>query len=151
MKARKVLRHVLANSASPLETKTLLQFCMPLRKGGFNLPFTQMNLELEDACGMDLSKQSSFSLDLVAPEFKVCIEYDGEEFHQDASKDKARRNVLAALGWQVFPLDKGVLYNPAATERFANQVAKYMGVRIRKPKCWDQKFIDLRHDLDLPV
>ena len=34
---------------------------------------------------------------------------DDEEFHWNVSKDKRRRNALAALGWTIFPIDKYVL------------------------------------------
>ena len=88
---------------------------------------------------------------MAAPDLKACIEYDGELYHSDAGKDVQRRNALAALGWHVFPLGKDVLYDPVATERFAYQVAKGLGIRIRKPACWEERFVELRHDLDLPV
>ena len=134
-----------------METKTMLQFCIPLRKGGFNLPFKEMNYEISPGREALVSGQDGFSLDLANPDLGVCIEYDGGEYHRDASKDKRRRNALAALGWEVFPIDKEVLYDPIATERFANQVARYLGLRIRKPSSWDEKFIELRRALDLPV
>jgi hypothetical protein len=50
-----------------------------------------------------------FRLDLAYPKSKVCVEYDGEEFHSDEvarKRDKARRKWLRDHGWTVIVIDK---------------------------------------------
>ena len=150
-KAKRALRYVLDNSASPMEGKTMLQFCMPLRYGAFNLPFDRMNYDIKAGRNRALAEQDSFSVDLASEKLHVAIEYDGKEHHLDSSKDKRRRNMLKALGWTVFPLEKDVLYNPTRTEKFALQVAKFLGYRLQRKSSWDDAYIRLRHELDLPV
>lgn len=154
-KALHALRNVAANSGSPAETKMKLQFSAPLNDGSFGLPFEFMNYVIKGAGNragnQHLTEQGSYCVDLASPEHRTALEYDGQDYHEDASHDKRRRNALKALGWEVFPVDKSILYNPDATERLAYQVARHMGRRIRKPRCWESKFVKLRTELELPV
>ena len=77
------------------------------------------------------------------------MEFDGEDYHKDAGKDKRRRNELEAMGWAIFPIDKHVLHDPLATIRVAGQVAKRMGVRLRRSASWEARFHNLRRELGL--
>ena len=128
-----------------------LQFCHPFWHGGFATPFTCMNYSISSNGLRSLMEQGSYCLDLACPEQKVALEYDGREYHEDRGADYRRRNALRALGWQVFPVDKSILYDAEATMKLGLQLDKYMGVRVRKPRRWEQRFIELRKDLGLPV
>ena len=150
-KARKALRWVVGNSGSPAESKMKLQFGNPLWAGGMGLPFTHLNFDVRAGRLAYLSEQNEFCIDYVNPDLKKGMEYDGEDCHQDASKDKRRRNALEALGWHVFPIDKSVLYDAEATKQAGQQIARYLGVRQRFPKNWQEKFESLRRQLQLPV
>ena len=149
--ALRALKWVLPNSGSPEETRTKIQYANPMRQGGFGLPFTAMNFDVSAARLRGLSEQDNYSIDLVDPDSRIGLEYDGEESHKDSSKDKRRRNELKALDWNIFPIDKTVLYNPAATERLAHHLAKAMGVRLRKPRGWESRYVKMRDELGLPV
>jgi very-short-patch-repair endonuclease len=53
-----------------------------------------------------------FRLDLAYPELKICIEYDGEQFHsspEDRARDRARREWLRRHGWIVIVVTKADL------------------------------------------
>lgn len=150
-KAGRGLQWVLSNSGSPMETKMALQFRLPLRKGGFALPFDAMNFDVHAGSRLQLCEQGVYCIDMVASDLKVGMEYDGEEYHCDRSSDLRRRNALLAMGWTVFPVDKGILFNPEATMKLGHQVAKHMGIRLQKPKNWEQRFEQLRKELQLPV
>lgn len=150
-KARRALKRMFENSASPEETKTAIQFCNPVRCGSFALPFKELNYDFKIGRRLLISEQTEYSLDLANPVLKEAIEYDGKDSHKDPGKDKRRRNALAALGWRVYPIDRSVLYNPDETVRFAHQMAKIVGIRIRRPADWESRFIELRKDLGLPV
>lgn len=150
-RAARALRWVVANSGSPAETQMKLQFCQPLWCGGFALPFGVMNYDVRAGRLSRITEQGDYCIDLVNPRLKVGLEYDGALYHLDASKDKRRRNALASLGWTVFPIDKAVLYDPVATEKAARQIARFLGIRIQKPRCWESRFVELRRDLGLPV
>ena len=149
--ARAALEFVAANSASPEETRSWVQFCLPARYGSFGLDFTHMNYDVRAGRLAKLTMQNAYSVDIANPTSKKGMEYDGGPYHQDASADKRRRNELKALGWDIFPLDASVLYNPDATIRFAGQVAKNMGRRLRLSATWERKFVQLRKDIGLPV
>lgn len=150
-KAREALRWVIGNSGSPAESKMKLQFGNPRWTGGLGLPFTHMNYDVSAGRLANLTEQNDFCIDYVNPVLKVGLEYDGEESHLDSGKDKRRRNALEALGWHVFPIDKSVLYNAEATKQAGLQIAKYLGLRIRFPKNWDERYEHLRKELRLPV
>ena len=149
--AREALRWVIGNSGSPAESKMKLQFGNPRWTGSLGLPFTHMNYDVSAGRLANLTEQNEFCIDYVNPVLKVGLEYDGEESHLDSGKDKRRRNALEALGWHVFPIDKSVLYNAEATKQAGLQIAKYLGLRIRFPKDWDEKYEHLRRELHLPV
>lgn len=42
-----------------------------------------------------------YCLDIAVPELKLCFEYDGSYWHQDAEKDRIRDEVLERYGWTV--------------------------------------------------
>lgn len=51
-----------------------------------------------------------YRLDLAYPKSKVCVEYDGREFHDDdlaCERDRKRRKWLRDHGWTVIVVDKG--------------------------------------------
>lgn len=148
-KALKALRWVLANSGSPMETKMQLLLCMPMWAGGFALPFDAMNYDVSAERISTLATQGSFCIDLAASKRRVGVEYDGEEFHRDASRDKRRLNALKALHWEVFPIDRAVLFSAENTERVAFQVARCMRVRKQKPGNWESRYASLREELGL--
>ncbi|MBQ9042995.1 MAG: hypothetical protein IJ111_09320 [Eggerthellaceae bacterium] len=148
-KARTALRWVLPNSGSPEETNMQLLLRLPLSRGGFNLPFSKMNYAVLPGRLSGLANQASYSIDLANPHLKIGVEYDGAAYHLDQSADKRRRNDLKALGWDIFPIDKSVLYDARATVNVADQLAKRMGVRLRKQSSWEGKYLRLRSDLGL--
>ncbi len=150
-KALSALRWVAPNSASPYETKVKMVFCHPLSKGGFGLPLSHMNYDIQAGRLQHIMAQSKYSLDLADPRRKVALEYDGDEYHQNSSDDKRRRNELTALGWTVYPIDKAVFHDPDATIRLAEQIARRMKVRLRRSPAWEQKYLKLRQELHLPT
>lgn len=150
-KALAALRWVMPNSGSPYETKMKLVYCHPLSRGGLCLPFTDMNYDVRAGRLSRITFQSKYSIDMVDRFRKAAMEFDGEEGHQDSSKDKRRRNELAAMGWGLFPIDKRVFHDPDATVRVGEQVARYMRVRLRRSASWEKSYLKLRRELNLPV
>ena len=115
------------------------------------LPFTHLNYDVRAGRLAKLTEQNEFCIDFVNPELKFGMEYDGEESHLNPSKDKRRINALDGLGWRVFPIDKTVLYNPLATKEVGLQIAHALGLRLRFSECWQDRFEQLRKELELPV
>ena len=149
-KAIEALRWVVPNSGSPMESKTWLVYRLPRRLGGFNLPFDALNYDVSAGRLANLTIQNDFSIDIACCERHFGLEYDGHDYHQDTFQDKRRRNELAALGWEIFPIEKSTLYSAEATERVAHQLARRLGVRLQDPKNWESRYDKLREALGLP-
>ena len=148
-KASKALRWILPNSGSPMETKMALVFRPPLGKGGFALPFDAMNYDVRAGRHTNLCEQGLYCIDMASRKFMIGLEFDGREYHLDIAKDMRRRNALLAMGWEIFPMDKTILNDAEATEKLGYQVAKRMGIRLQKPKGWEDKYTQLRLSLGL--
>ena len=79
-----------------------------------------------------------FRLDLAYPGLKICVEYDGEEFHDSAearASDNTRRQWLRDHGWIVIVLTKDD-FTPEAVARWTEQLrrsieARRVTVRLR--------------------
>ncbi len=151
IKALEALHWVLPNSGSPLETKMAIQFCSPLWRGGFALPFTHMNWDMKVGRLARVAEQSEYCIDLANPVLSEGLEYDGDDSHPNPSKDKRRRNALQAFGWSTFAIDKAVLLDPDATRKAGLQIAKHMGLRLQFPTRWERNFVALRTALNLPT
>ena len=150
-RATEALRWVVPNSGSPLESKMWLQYRLPRSRGGFNLPFDAMNYDVRSGRSAMLTTQDDFSIDMVCTTRGFGLEYDGRDYHEDAAHDKRRRNELAALGWEIAPIDKSTLYDAEQTERAAHQIARRLGVRLQDPSGWERHYCELRQALDLPI
>ena len=150
-KAKKALPYIVTNSGSPEETRSWVQFTLPVRYGGFGLKFTHMNYPVNPERLANMVDKGWYELDMVSKELKFALEYDGAESHLDPGADKRRRNDLKVLGWDVYPIDSSVLYNPEKTKSTAEQLAKLMGTRIRYGKGWADAYAELRQSIGLPV
>ena len=151
VKTHDTLNWILANSGSPAETRLYIQFALPLRKGGFGLPLDAFNYDVRAEKLSGIMEQNEYSIDLVNSKWRIGIEYDGKDYHEDTWKDIRRRNELAVIGWRVFPTNMSTLYNPDATLRFGMQMRQVFKLRNRFPQCWEQKFEKLRTSIGLPV
>ena len=112
VKARKALKHLVAGSASPMETTMAMLLCLPLRMGGYALPQPRMNhavnprgrsrLAVDDKC---------YYCDLIWPNANIALEYDGREHHGTVNKmadDATRRNNLLDRGVSVLTVTQNV-------------------------------------------
>lgn len=73
-------------------------------------------------------------LDLGWKEFKVAVEYDGNEHHSSPTartRDQHRRDALRARGWRVIPVDRSVF--PARTASLIETVANTLMENGWKP------------------
>jgi len=77
-----------------------------------------------------------YRLDLAYPLHRICIEYDGVEFHtldRDREADRERRDWLRARGWKVLVITKDDL-EPAAVERWTAEVRALLTRPTRWPR-----------------
>lgn len=137
-KATKAARHIVAGSASPMESALVSLLCLPNTYGGYSLPRPLLNHEVK------LSKRSKLKLpttmtgvlrpDLCWPKEKLVIEYDSDLFHSGVEKlnrDSRRRAILELEGYHVISVTKKQLYGEIAFDEIAKTVARYLDCRIR--------------------
>ncbi len=148
-KALQALEWVKGNSGSPAETQLFLLLTIPTRRGGFGLPFDHLNHDVTPKSFAPFANQSNYSIDIANIEMHVGVEYDGQLFHDNPEKDKRRRNELKALGWDIFPIGKDILWNPERAIQFAHLLAKRMKIRFRPTNTWHNKYLELRRSLGL--
>lgn len=77
-----------------------------------------------------------FRLDLAYRHARICVEYDGEEFHtsaEDRASDEARRRWLRAHGWYVIVLTKDS-FTEAAVRAWVGELREQLAVRTRRPR-----------------
>lgn len=131
-----VLDLALPGSWSPRETSSFLMLTVPGVLGGYALPKPTLNHEVEfgrmERCLID--KQSLF-LDLYWEESRVAFEYDGGD-HLDprrAAEDKARRNLLSAMGYRLLIVEKTHLADARLLDQQINVLARMLDVELEQP------------------
>ncbi|MDO4442462.1 MAG: hypothetical protein Q4B69_01110 [Slackia sp.] len=139
-RARRALRFVVDDSASPMETVLALLLSMPRALGGYGLPKPVMNMRINAAeyeRGMlgSAARPNFFKGDICWPKANVCVEYDSDAFHTGSDRiahDSWRRSELGLTGFSVITVTKGQLYDCDSLDRVARLLAKSIGVRVRK-------------------
>ena len=135
--ARRALRSVLPDSASPMETVLVMLLCLPRMLGGYGLPAPQLNgrVEVNRRRGA-LVSQEFYVCDLLWRDAGVAIEYDSTTFHSGAdrmARDARRRGELAALGVHIETVTSEQVFHWAQTDKLAARMAKLLKVRVRPP------------------
>ncbi len=88
---------------------------------GLPPPYTQWPIEADG--------RTIFRLDLAYPRHRVCVEYDGEEFHSSAEArqhDEARRQWLRDHGWTVIVVGKHD-FDATSVSRWTKELAVALG------------------------
>lgn len=78
-----------------------------IRDDGLPMPEPQYVVKVD--------RWTTYRLDLAYPRLKICVEYDGEEFHSSAEQkaaDEKRRTWLRDHGWKVIVVTKDDLSGP---------------------------------------
>lgn len=134
-KARRALRYVQNDSASPMETILTLILCLPYKLGGYGLPCPQLNYRIDVPLSLRKKADRSYCKgDLCWPEFNLCVEYDSELHHSAADQrhsDARRRSTLIMLDYTVISVTPDQLFDSGACNRLAHQIAELTGKRLR--------------------
>lgn len=134
-KARRALRYITPNSASPMETILIMLLCLPFNLGGYALPVPFQNYRIDfPKRSRNLCSKQYYVCDLYWPEAKLAIEYDSDEGHTGSlniTVDASKRNELLHLGITVITVTRLHLKNPEHVDRIARLVAKRLGNRYR--------------------
>lgn len=134
--ARRALRFLADNAASPPEIDACLLLCLPVMCGGYGCPVPEMNghVRLRPSAARALGYEDCFC-DLLWRDARCAVEYTSEMHHTGygkQAKDEMRRAALEAMGYQVLLLTKPQLYNQVAFEGVARLVLRALGRRMPK-------------------
>ena len=136
--AKAALPHIVAHSASPMETFDVMAITLPYRLGGYGLRRPLMNNEVkltEDA--KRIAKKRTCYGDMSYPEISLDIEHYGQYDHtlnDDWANDRARANALKRDGFEVIELTKDQVGDLIAFECIIKHIAKHLGKRLRADK-----------------
>lgn len=104
--AQRALRWVRDGSASPMETVVSCMLHLPSRMGGFGFRAPELNCQVRlDAAAQRITGTAYAKVDAGYPGAEIGFEFDGEEYHRDAEKDRRRREALAHMGWTIYVLN----------------------------------------------
>lgn len=151
-KARRALRYITPNSASPMETILIMLLCLPFNLGGYALPVPLQNYRIDfPKRSRNLCSKQYYVCDLYWPDAKLAIEYDSDEGHTGSlniTVDASKRNELLHLGITVITVTRLHLKNPEHVDRIARLVAMRLGERFRNGERGNpEKRRELRQEL----
>ena len=157
--ALKASAYLMDGSASPREAVLESIMTLPPRLQGFSMPKPQLNygipVDLPDP--QDPSKQLVLHGDIVWPEARLVVEYDGEQHGQqdNHASDKQRDHLLLDAGFEVVRFTDQSIRSGAELERLAHTINRK--AHLRKPASqlqWDSSKEALLDELlnrsDLP-
>lgn len=125
-RALQALEYVLEGSRSPKETELAMKLGLPCRLGGFGLSGFTMNPKLAlGSFGQKITGKSYCIPDLLWPEHKVDVEYNGRGWHsspEQRESDLCRRQALAAEGYTVLTVDQRAIERPEALRAVADEI-----------------------------
>ena len=147
-------RYVLDNAASPMEAKIALLLTLSTRLGGYGRPRPALNVSVNlSSAARTIYPHVACRPDLFWEDFRLDVEYDGEESHDGEAahaKDVARAAALATDGINDITLTKQQVYSEDAFDAMARLVAQALGSPLRI-RCADfpVKRAALRRELGL--
>ncbi len=152
---RPLLRYVVDDSASPMESIVLMLLCLPSKLGGYQLPIPQHNVEIPiTERARSQTKRKSLVCDLYWWEFHLDVECDSTLYHSSKEQlgiDSDRRIILDAMGHQYVGITRWQLEHD---EDFLNAVLairRAMGLKLRNaPEAIQKKRVALREYLVTP-
>lgn len=152
VKALRAIRHLMPNSASPMETVLAMLLSLPYGLGGYGLEKPKLNYRIDvPPSRRDLADRGYCLCDLCWPDAKLAVEYDSKLHHTDLdsqSSDARRRGTLIALGFTVITVLPGHVTDGGALNRLARQAAKLTGKRLRyRDPEFTRKHLELRDQL----
>lgn len=109
---------LMPNVASPKESEIrlrLLQHDVPLPRTNYVVP------------NATFKSGSAMTLDLAWPEFRVAVEYDGDQHRTDKTqwyRDQQKRDWLQNHGWRIFVANAATLADEASHEEFAWRLSR---------------------------
>ncbi|HSS67904.1 MAG TPA: hypothetical protein VLK34_05090 [Nocardioidaceae bacterium] len=114
------LRHLVSLATGKAESPGESWIRLAIYDANLPAPLVQVTVMVEGR---------EFRLDLAYPKHRVCIEYDGEEFHstlEQRAHDEARRELLRRHKWTVIVVTKADL-DRAGISRWTREIRDALG------------------------
>lgn len=131
-KASMATRHIIENSASPMETCSALLLTLPRRLGGYGLPKPFLNYRLDLTFEQRIAlKRESITVDMMWPSGKMAIEYESTAWHRGGEKfvqDSIRRNDIRSLGYDVTTITLNEYKSALRMDNIAKSIARKLGI-----------------------
>lgn len=132
-RAKQAARHIHDGSASPMETSVHMRFSLPSKLGGYGLPRSLLNHEINlNNRARRLAKTETCRCDIYFPKIKLDVEFNSVEFHKNRiQEDAARSAALKFMGLEVLSITKRQYDEYFAFGELVRGIAKMHGRRMR--------------------
>lgn len=149
---RRAVKRSAEGAASPREIELFLLASLPARLGGYGLTGCRLNPEYRpqehERALLDRASRQSVRMDLLWEKRCVALEYQGADHVRQLSEDRARINMLSAMGYTVLQVDNEQMLSAERFHALMEQLAKRLGRKL--PACdreWRQRNRTLRERL----
>ena len=137
-KAKRAIRYLLDNSASPMETKLSIILTLPYMLGGYGFQAPELNSRIIPSKTVKKSVSRAFyTCDLFWPDYFLAVEYDSAQHHsgsEQINSDAKKKNSLTLMGITVITVTKQQLHNGTEFEKVARVIANCLGKRRKFSK-----------------
>ena len=131
----KILRYIIPNSGSPMETCLVIVLTLPKRLGGYGLPAPLLNHKVVDSNHRNGGISNTYYVDIFWPKYNLAVEYDSDVYHfsdpAQSRRDSERRLNLRRLGIETLSVTSDQVRTTTALDKTAEAIASAMGIRLR--------------------
>ena len=125
-------------SASPMEAALFALLCLPIRNGGYGLPFPELNGKIVLSWRQErLTGTRSMRFDFLWRDVGFAVEYDSDAYHvegvtpEKVLRDKRRINAAKIAGIDVLTITRNTVMKRTSFDLFASELAQRLGKRQR--------------------
>ena len=131
---KRLLPFVREGARSPMEVRLVLLLCLPMRYGGYGLPWPELNASVSVGDSREVGGVVTLAPDLLWRDASFALEYDSTAYHaSDRARDgdSIRRNTLGQAGVAVESVRASQILDGRHMDNVARAVAKHLGVQMR--------------------
>lgn len=131
---RRLLPFLVDGARSPMEARLTLLLCLPVRLGGYGLPWPRLNVSLPVPSAAGACGDEPITPDLYWAAARFAIEYDSWAHHSSSTAfgaDSIRRNALSLAGVTAMSVTTPQVLDTKHMDAVARVVARQVGVRLR--------------------
>ena len=134
-KLRPLLRYVIDDSRSPMESKVLMLLCLPSKLGGHQLPMPRHNVEIPiTERARTHTRRRKLLCDLYWEEYHLDVECDSTKYHSSKRQlgiDSNRRIILEAMHYSYVGITSWQLDDQGEFMDVVQAIRRAMGLKLR--------------------